>query len=143
MIDFDYPGLPSSRWGSLYTPRLTQGVLACYRYPWLQLPTESRLLTASPIQPIWPIYAWVDSPEPHDAGTPATLPFCFAQRVLHQIYWDHLHSWDRFLTALVGRSDWDYSGHHPRRVGLFVAGQDWELPLVLPPLAAVTPLASH
>ena len=46
--------------------------------------------------------------------------------------------WDRFLTALMGRSDWDYSGHHPRRVGLFVAGQDWELPLVLPPLAAVT-----
>ena len=38
----------------------------------------------------------------------------------------------------MGRSDWDYSGHHPRRVGLFVAGQDWELPLVLPPLAAVT-----
>ena len=47
---------------------------------------------------------------------------------------------DRFPTALVGWSDWDYSGHHPRRVGLFVVGQDWEQPLVLPPLAAGSPL---
>ena len=44
----------------------------------------------------------------------------------------------------MGRSDWDYSGHHPRHVGLFVAGQDWELPpgtmpLVLPPLAGRYP----
>ena len=28
-----------------------------------------------------------------------------------QICWDHLHSWDGFLTALMGLSDWDCSGH--------------------------------
>ena len=36
----------------------------------------------SPIQPRHAFGSMGDSPEPHDAGTPATLPFCFAQRVL-------------------------------------------------------------